>query len=164
MKNAQKTNLYAGIFSLVYGIVLFVLTATMGATKKGTDVGADFLPRIIAILIIALSLGFIAVTVSGIMSARKAGTANDEAPAEKKNYKGIIMTMALLIAYVALMNTIGFIVTTIVYLFLQMLILGHEPTKKQIILYAVISVVAPIIIYYVFVNGFQLLLPAGILA
>ena len=162
MNNNQKTNLYAGVFSLVYGIVLFVMTAMMNAPHKPNDVGADFLPRIIAILIIALSMGYLATTLVGIQRARKTGR-DDAQPAEKRNVKRIIITMALLVTYVALMNTVGFLITTIVYLFLQMMILGHNPTKKQIILYAVIAVVAPIIINYVFVNGFQLLLPEGIL-
>ena len=162
MNKKQKTNLYAGVFSLVYGIVLFIMTAMMDAPQKAGQVGADFLPRMIAIIIIALSIGFLATTLPGALKAQKAGKKADE-PAEEQNIKRVIITMALLVAYVALMNTIGFVITTIVYLFLQMLILGNKPTKKEIILYAVIAVVVPIIVNYVFVTGFQLLLPEGIL-
>ena len=162
MNKNQKTNLYAVTFSLVYGIVLLIMTSMMDAPQKSGQVGADFLPRVIAILIIALSIGFLATTLSSALKTMKSGN-KAENTSEKQNVKRIIITMALLVAYVALMNTIGFVITTIIYLFLQMVILGNHPTKKDIILYAVIAVVVPIVVNYVFVEGFQLLLPEGIL-
>ena len=74
----------------------------------------------------------------------------------------MVATIVVFTAYVLLMKPVGFIITSAVYLFLQMLILCPKE-KRNSILFAVISVVCAVAIYYIFRNGLNVMLPAGIL-
>lgn len=71
------------------------------------------------------------------------------------------LSLLLLIAYVALMKTFGFILTSIVYLFVQMVLIAEDRSWKHLLLLLVISICIPIILYIPFRYGFKLLLPTG---
>jgi hypothetical protein len=64
--------------------------------------------------------------------------------------------------YALLITKVGFLITTTVYLFIQINILSPKQSRKHL-MFAIISVVASVVIYYIFVKVFNLMLPAGIL-
>lgn len=72
-------------------------------------------------------------------------------------------TFVLLALYVLLMKPVGFVLTTIVYLFLQALVLTPKG-KIRIWFTAVLSIVLAIGIYLIFSRLLNVPLPAGILA
>jgi putative tricarboxylic transport membrane protein len=71
-------------------------------------------------------------------------------------------TIGLLIVYAVVLQYLGFILSTMLYLFVQMIVLAGERKTKYVTL-VLISVVASTGIYALFVYGLELMLPAGIL-
>ena len=73
-----------------------------------------------------------------------------------------LLTMGLIIVYAVLMKSVGFIITTFVYMMAQMLILREG--KKNWLLMVIISLVMSVGIYFLFTRVFNIMLPAGILS
>jgi putative tricarboxylic transport membrane protein len=74
----------------------------------------------------------------------------------------VVGTFVLMAGYAALLPMVGFMITTAVYLFLQINILAENQHRKPV-LFGIISVVTSVSVYYLFVMVFHLMLPAGIL-
>ncbi|MEG2074375.1 MAG: tripartite tricarboxylate transporter TctB family protein, partial [Angelakisella sp.] len=78
----------------------------------------------------------------------------------------LLLTIALLVGYFLLIETVGYVVLTAAYLFCQMTILlpdGAVKNKKYLIPIVLTSVLIPSGIYFVFYRIFMIFLPAGIL-
>ncbi|MDR7870467.1 MAG: tripartite tricarboxylate transporter TctB family protein [Tissierellaceae bacterium] len=74
-----------------------------------------------------------------------------------------IISIILLFIYTISMKYLGFIISSVIYLFLQMNVLSIYRKSKNYLLYGLVSVVVPIIVYYIFTQIFSLTLPEGIL-
>ncbi len=75
-------------------------------------------------------------------------------------------TIGILFAYALLVQTVGFIIMTAVYLLAQILLLLPEKrlrSGKGILVTAAVSVVTPILIYELFYRAFSIFLPTGLL-
>ena len=133
---------------------------------KNGDVGSAFLPIVVGGMLVVLSLIYLGSTLLEIKQRKNRGEEAEEEQIEeilKPDNRKIALTFVLLAAYVLLLKPVGFVITSIVYLFLQMNVMSDEPTVKQRVVFAVLSVIVPVIVYYVFVNLFSMVLPAGIL-
>jgi hypothetical protein len=86
----------------------------------------------------------------------------DKENAIKKNIT-ILITFGLFVFYMFALAPLGFILSSIIYVFLQMLVLSVKPSIKQVVVFALISIAAPILSHYLFVNFFTLMLPRGTL-
>ena len=152
---------------------MFIATFNIEALTD-SRVGADFMPKIIAVLIAIMS---IPVIVNGfkrekvIESDGKSAVSDDsevsvsEAKEEtdnEKSYISLVLTIILLFVYLFLIPIIGFLIATSAYLIIQMLLFS-EWTIRNAIRYAIISIVTSTIVYFVFRNAFYVMLPAGIL-
>ena len=70
---------------------------------------------------------------------------------------GVFGSFAL---YIVLLDKIGFTIASILYLFSQMIMMAKKPiSKKNYVVYAIISVVTAVVLYLMFVKGFKLILP-----
>jgi len=65
--------------------------------------------------------------------------------------------------YVVLLGPVGFPIMTALYLYLQFIVLTPVNQKVRHLLYAAIAVVTSAVIYLLFREAFDLLLPAGLL-
>lgn len=74
----------------------------------------------------------------------------------------VLATFILLTIYIALMDYAGFIISSFIYLFIQIIILTPSG-KRNYKLAGVLALVFSVSIYYVFVEWLMVLLPAGIL-
>ena len=72
------------------------------------------------------------------------------------------MTVACMVGYAALFDTLGFIISSAAYLFLQITVLSNEKNRK-LPLFAIISVVTSVAVYGIFVYLIGMPLPTGIL-
>jgi len=158
-------NIFSGLFFLVFSIVIFIQVNNIEALTDDL-IGSDFLPRIVSILI---ALTGISIFVNGVLNKKKYSegnktTANEQENdvKEKKDHLLVIYSMVLMLLYVMLVSTIGFLITTSSYMFVQMLLFSSI-NKKNILTYLIISIVATLIIYYVFRNVFYVMIPAGVL-
>lgn len=146
---------------LVVNMVIFIFGALLFISAQSIKVGAamgqggDFMPKLCSVLWLIIS-GLLVVT-----------TVLDKCPRgeEKGNLKGFFLTLILLFLYVLLLEPVGFVITSIVYMFIQMMLFVPKEliNKKQLIVFAVVSVLLPVLVNLLFENVFYLILPAGIL-
>ncbi|HZG73166.1 MAG TPA: tripartite tricarboxylate transporter TctB family protein [Chondromyces sp.] len=155
----KNKDIMSGLLLLIVSIVMYTATNTF-KTLTTTNVGPDFMPKIIAAFIAIFS---IVIVVSAYRSLKnQKGQMDTEAEgAGETSYAPVFITLAFMIGYLMLMPYIGFLIMTAIYLFLQIYLLAEEG-KKKVILFAFISVVSSAIIYYVFRSIFHVMLPIGI--
>ncbi len=76
----------------------------------------------------------------------------------------VIASFAALTVYVALMDAVGFVPMTVIYLFVQILILTPKHNwKKTYVPAIIVGVVCAVLFYYIFRYHLNVLLPQGIL-
>lgn len=148
----KKRDIGCSVLFLVFGIFMFVEALPI-VPIMGKDLGSGFVPKIIAGSIIAIALLKLVLTVLSKAEGKKAE--NDE------DKMGGLLTVAALLIYASVFKSVGFILSTAVYLFVQITILSDE-NNRNLPLFAVISVVAPIAIYALFVYVIKMPLPAGL--
>jgi putative tricarboxylic transport membrane protein len=72
----------------------------------------------------------------------------------------VLRTLFLSIVYVALLEPLGFLISSMLYIFFQTLNLCPK-NEVGFVKFAIIAVVSSIIIYVTFRNGLHLMLPGG---
>ncbi len=155
-----KRDLFAGVFALLFGLFIFIVSFTIGKVNLA-GVGPDYLPRAVGIYIIGLSTIMLVTTVVNHFLKGSVHT-GENASAPSFDVRTLLLTVLLLIAYVALLVPVGFILVSALFLFGQMFILAPDGQRK-IPLFVILSLVIPAIVYVLFVNVFSLMLPSGIL-
>ena len=148
----------AAAVTLVLG-AYFTFSGLRLPKSANTSVGPGTMPTLVGVLMLVFGELLLIPALRGLKAES----------GQKKSARGgflpLCLTVALLFLYVALWETVGFIVMTFIYLTLQFIIFC--PTAKRSAktygLFAAISVVATAIVYFVFSSGFHLTLPVGIL-
>lgn len=153
-------DLVVSIFFMAISAVM-IYAAKLLPKSKVMDIGPDFMPIVIGIIT------FILATVLLVLSLKnmKQKIADAEAsPAENCDYVRMILSTILILIYVFTLKPIGFLITTMVYLPLQMYVMGNSEQrgKKNIITYIVTSVIFTFVVFFLFRYGFKIVLPAGI--
>ena len=91
----------------------------------------------------------------------------DKSPSTKakdklfEDAKGGVVTILLMAAYMAILEPVGFIFSSILYLFLQILWLSDDTNRKPV-LFAIIAVVLPVAVSALFAFVIKMPLPKGI--
>jgi putative tricarboxylic transport membrane protein len=161
-------DLFASAFLILISVVMY---AASNSIKKLTvsKIGADFAPKLVAIAIFILSIFYLINSVKQLKGSttEKAiemdtGAKKDQEGKKKVSPLSVIGTMGLLGLYITLLPIIGFLITTVVYLFAQMYLLADKKERK-IPLFLVTSVITSVFVYFIFKSVFFLMLPAGIL-
>lgn len=174
MTQARK-DLTFGIIVLAIGLIYSGLTLQL-PRKGGID--SATVPSLLAVLITALGV----IQIVGAVKLRRreeerakslkseamaaAGDAAKDcgcavAPAQRPDYKTVAITAVLIFLYVALLDHLGFLVMSALYLFAQITALTPVYVKKNYLLYAVIAVIASAGVYYIFLWSFDIMLPHG---
>ena len=156
----QSKDVITGSVVIALGILLFI--ATLGVKDfAAVGVGATFLPRISAGLFTFLG----AVMVIGnvhISTKKKPASSPQAAPSHTGNMTAVFLSFVLMCAYVGLLNKLGFILTTSVYIFAQTLILT-KGSARHYLQFAGLALLTASSTYFLFVRVFQVMVPAGIL-
>lgn len=139
-----------GICSLCVCIGLFINTFTFRKTEW-EQLSMAFWPRLILLLIAILSVYFI---LRGRVSL-------DETiePVLKKAF----FTAAAGFLYVFLLEPVGFLLITPVFIFLFSILISQRRLPWRVVESGITAVLGTAIIYTVFVLGLKLMLPAGLL-
>lgn len=157
MDTYKKKELVVGAVMLCAG--LFYLILTMNLPRKGT-IDASTVPYVLAVSLCLL--GFLQ-----LLGARKAvrpeADPDEGASSAPADYTTVLKTLALVAIYIALLETVGFLIMTVLYLYAQFIVLTPHDQKVKHLSYAITAVIASIAIYFTFRHGFDLLLPAGFL-
>lgn len=157
-------NTISSIFLLMFSIGYFY-SATTIKTLSQEVINSQFLPKIIAIALALLSISEI---ISSLKSQKSSQITQSEDEIEvqntlnKSSIISVVSTLIFLSIYIVLLKPIGFLISTIGYTFIQIMIL--TPIDKRNILFSIIlSVASSAIIYFIFVYVLNLMLPKGIL-
>lgn len=152
MTNRQRDIIAAVIF-LAFGIFMFGNSLGINPIIPN-EVGSGYVPKFLSIVISVLSVVLLVLT----LLKKKLG------PTEKtdEDIKGGIFTVMALAAYVVLFQVLGFLVSTALYLFIQITLLSNEK-NREFLVFGIISIVVPLVIYGLFKALFHMPFPTGIL-
>lgn len=155
-KYLTNKNFLAG-FIFFFVALFYLINAFLIETKNLVSVEADFMPKIYGSFLLIASIILILTSVAKIK--------NIESCAEKKevDWKRIFAVIGLIFIYVLLMQLLGFISTSIPFLFILSVLLTPQYVQKKYWIYGVFSLVLPIIAYFVFSYYLNLTMPSGIL-
>lgn len=166
MKKELREEIFPSIIMLVLDFMLY-LNASEIKPKINYDIGSGGFPKLLTIIIAVLLLMRIALSVMRILHKKKSGV-EEESTSVQFDTKNLICgagTITLLGVYTFLFKSVGFIVTSIVYLFLQQLLFAppERDHKSYLLTITAVSVILPVVVYFVFVYGLHVMLPKGIL-
>lgn len=142
-----------GIIMLVIGVVYGIMVLQIPGTASQLF-DSRFVPALVSILIILVGI---------LQLGRGLQKPVEEKENKEFDTKTVICTFILIAAYILFYSSIGFIVTTFIFLFLEMNILTPSYVNKNQLVYLAIALIFSVGIYYLFYYGFSIFLPGGIL-
>ena len=161
---------------ILSGTVLFLLAAAyfvMAMDIKQYNAGqpgiitSDFIPKIYGIAVMALSAILVVRGVVQLKKDRRSGADRGETAAGPRFpvQPEILLVFLLLVVYVALLPTVGFVImSTLFILGLSCVLLPkHRRTPKYCLAVLAVAALFTAAITLIFVQGFSLTLPMGIL-
>lgn len=153
-------DIVTGIFYAVLGGVVIFLSQQLPKSKV-MKIGPDFMPMLIGIVILILALILL---VTSIKNFKANSEKVASMPADTSDYKRVLASLVLVVIYVNILAPVGFIISTLAYLFLQIVVLAPNDrrTLKHLTSYAVLDIVFVFVVFFLFRYGFKIVLPAGI--
>ena len=155
-------DLILGVVLLALGIAYTVLAQNIKQGNKlvqrnvGTYAHARIVPTLLGVLLIILAIVMI---IQGFLKLRK----QDSEPAKKMSkvdMLSILLTFAAMILYIIILPELGFILSTMLYLFFQITILAPKE-KRNYLLFAIVAVVFTALVFVAFRIGLTQMLPRG---
>ncbi len=144
------------VLSLI-GIIMLIETRNIRALML-MEFGPKIMPRIYSVGLIGLGA---AIAIIGAVRARQHPSASQSSHMGPIDGKKVALTMGLIAFYVVALRPLGFLVTSIIYLFFQILVLGGAANKWRLLPYALISLVVVFGVYALFFGVFRVFLPPG---
>ena len=153
-------DIIVGVFFMLLSAAMLVM-AKMLPKSTVMDIGPDFMPMCIGVMtfVLAAALVFLNIKNMKIYVAQ----AEAEGP-EKADYKRVLTSFIIILVYVFVLKSVGFIISTLVYLPVQMFILAPEERrgKMNVIQLLLTDVLFTFVVFFLFRYGFKIVLPAGI--
>ena len=149
-------DLVSGICGLIFSAGMFFMSIQI-ASQEDSWIGAGFLPEIASVI---MFITFCFITYRGAKEAKSQEPEKD--PGYKSNYKGVVIMLVFLIAYAALLRSVGFIITSIVFLYAAIYLMTKKENFKPV-KYGIITVVLVVFVDVVFTEVFGIRFPGGIL-
>jgi len=153
-------DIIVGGFFMILSAGMMIM-AKMLPKSTVMDIGPDFMPMCIGVVTFVLAAALVFLNVKNL-KMRKAEA--ETMVKEDLDYKRMLTSFMLILVYVYLLQPVGFIITTILYLPFQMYVLAPDDkkTKKDVIQLTVTSVLFTFVVFFLFRYGFKIILPAGI--
>lgn len=134
---------YVSTAFLLLGIVIIILSQDISGSSYGSNVGSSVFPVCLGSLMILLGL-------YNFYETFKAKS--KEKSAEKLDYKKFIIILAASVAYVMLLEILGYIISTFLFLLAGFYTMDKKGLWKSILIAAVISA-GVYYLYVVVMNG-----------
>ena len=152
---------------IIVGVLFMLLSAAMMVMAKMLpkstvmDIGPDFMPMCIGVMTFVLAAALVLLNIKNMKIY--VAQAEAEGP-EKADYKRVLTSFIIILVYVFVLKSVGFIISTLVYLPVQMFILAPEERrgKKNVIQLLLTDVLFTFVVFFLFRYGFKIVLPAGI--
>ncbi len=153
-------DIVVGVFFMALSAMMMVM-AQMLPKSKVMEIGPDFMPMVIGGITFVLAL---ILTVLNVKNMKMRAAELEKAVIDDCDYKRVLLSALLVLIYVFILQPVGFLVSTLVYLPLQMLVLAPDDQrgKKQINQLLIIDVIFTMVVFFLFRYGFKIVLPAGI--
>jgi putative tricarboxylic transport membrane protein len=149
---------------LLLGVIMIVLAffylyeTSLIEIRIRTAFNSKYIPAMLGVLVLCI----------GVAQCGLAyGSLHGGGWAEEKrlvDFRTVLLLCGTIIAYVFALEPVGFLISTPIMMFCQMMLLCPTTRKKRPVLFAVVSVISSIFIYYLFRNVLELMLPEGILS
>lgn len=162
----KMTDAISGAIILLFAILMYTSLPGPGETViAGLDM--SLAPRLVALILGGLSIVLLAMTFVPF-SAFGARKKNSEDQQNERTshiaYPGRqVATAVLIIAAAAVFEWLGFVPTSVIYIFVQCYILTYEHSEFKPVRTAFIAIAFPVAIYSIFWNWLSMPLPKGIL-
>lgn len=162
----KKKDLVAGIFFMCLSVIYILSIIGAEAPIQATSVagGGKMMPYIVGSGMMICG-GIL--TISSWRQLKKieaTGDGKKKAPEEKQkdstDYRCVVAVLVAFAVYVGILSSVGFLISTILFLWVTMFLLDKE-SKKHYLQYTIVSVAAGVLIQVIFVRVLQLALPAG---
>jgi putative tricarboxylic transport membrane protein len=148
-------NILAAIVLIVLGIVYGALAARLPTRQIDQTTEPSFFPFVVVACVLALS---IALLIQGIRARANEAATGATPPA--RGAKGrAVAALGLAVAYLALLPSLGFLAANIPFFAGLMILFG----ERRPIWIVVGALGVPVVLFYLFRDVFQILLPAGVL-
>jgi putative tricarboxylic transport membrane protein len=144
------------LFFLVFTLIYISQIPAIRITRVSI-IDSALYPKVMAALLLFLSAAQLYVALKRLKQGKQAG--GEET---KREYKGAVRTLLLAVAYVVVLEPVGFFISSSLYIFLQILIMCPSE-RVRYGQFAVIALTASGIIDLVFRFGLNLMLPLGLL-
>lgn len=137
---------YASIVFLLIGVLFIVESRKISASSYGSNVGPDIFPIGLGILLVLLSIKLFVET---------AKMKKEDTKGEKPDYKRFLIIFGAAVLYVVLLEPLGYVITTFLFLVVGFQVLEKGGWLKTIAIAAAFSFG----VYYLFVMVLQGSLP-----
>ena len=153
-------DIIVGVFFMLLSAAMMVM-AKMLPKSTVMDIGPDFMPMCIGVMTFVLAAALVLLNIKNMKIY--VAQAETEGP-EKADYKRVLTSFIIILVYVFVLKSVGFIISTLVYLPVQMFILAPEERrgKKDVIQLLITDVLFTFVVFFLFRYGFKIVLPAGI--
>lgn len=130
---------YASVIFFVLGLAIFIYSKTLTKASYGSSIGPSAMPAFLAVCLMVLS-------VIGIITAFR--DKSDSKPGKQLDYKRFLTILGALILYVFLMEPLGYVISTFLFLFV-----GFQVMKKgDYLKTGIIALVFAVAVYYLYVE------------
>lgn len=151
---SKTRDIVCSLLFLIVGIFTFVNALEIKPLMT-KDLGSGFMPKVIGVSLVVIAAIKLVLTLTNKKELKNETSNNDI------DQKGGLLTIGLFLFYVVTFEMLGFIVSTVVYLFFQMLILSNDK-NRNCKLFGLISVAFSVGVYALFVYVINRPLPVGI--
>ena len=153
-------DIIVGVFFMLLSAAMLVM-AKMLPKSTVMDIGPDFMPMCIGVMTFVLAAALVLLNIKNMKIY--VAQAEAEGP-EKADYKRVLTSFIIILVYVFVLKSVGFIISTLVYLPVQMFILAPEERrgKKNVYQLLLTDVLFTFVVFFLFRYGFKIVLPAGI--
>jgi putative tricarboxylic transport membrane protein len=147
----------AGLICLALSIGMLVLTR--GLPKSSfVPIGPDFYPRIVLIIMAALSALLVASDLWKLLAKKAAA---EDSALEKRNYRLVGITFAVFAGYIVLLPLIGYRVATLIFMVVLQAVFVRPDSVRRWSVVLVSALATTVITYLVFEHYLSVLLPRG---
>ena len=143
---AFKFDYIASVMFLTIGVLFIIGSKSIGSSSYGSAVGPDIFPFILGSALVLLSIRLFYETYI---------TKNQQETKEKLQYKPFLIIFAATLVYILTLETVGYVVTTFLFLF----VCFQTMERSKVILSLIISACFSGLVYFLYVEVLKGTLP-----
>lgn len=147
----KRVNIAVGIIFILFSLFIFIQSFLF--TQISTGLGPEFFPRIISVIIFALSILLI------ITSLKNASLSSSFKDIFNEKIHLPLLSMALIILYGFCLFYVGYLFSTMAFCFLFLHLFNIRNMKLKLS----ISILFPLFLFFIFKKLFLINLPSGFL-